>query len=115
MPKLAWYYHRKSCQTCQKSDDYLDRKGIAPEVKIDCKKEPMTFDEAKNLLKGVQTLYATKGTKVIETDLRGEVDDSVLESLLIGPSGKLRAPSLRTHDAMIVGFNEEMYNKALRG
>lgn len=33
--------------------------------------------------------------------------------VLIGPTGKLRSPAIRSGRMLIVGFNEEMYRKAL--
>ena len=45
-------------------------------------------------------------------DLRKEeVDDESLKKLMLGPTGNLRAPTLRKGKTLIVGFNEEMYEK----
>lgn len=38
-------------------------------------------------------------------------DTATLESLLIGPSGNLRAPTIRQGKTLIVGFDEETYAK----
>lgn len=66
------------------------------------------------MLAGVDELYATKGKKVIRVDLRREKPDrATLESLLIGPSGNLRAPTLRRGRTLLVGFDEETYAKVL--
>jgi arsenate reductase-like glutaredoxin family protein len=113
MSKIDWMYHRKNCKTCQKTDAYVEDRGVAVKEIVDCKKEPMSFAQAKKLLGGASKLYATKGTKTFEVDLKTESDDQLLESLLIGPSGNLRAPTIKTGDVVVVGFDEELYNKAL--
>ena len=41
-------------------------------------------------------------------------DDFSLEEqlkLMLGPTGNLRAPTLRLGKTLVVGFNEEMYSK----
>ena len=59
-------------------------------------------------------LYATKGKKVVHVDLRRDTPDrATLESLLIGPSGNLRAPTLRRGRTLLVGFDEATYAKVL--
>ena len=66
------------------------------------------------MLEGVDELYATKGKKVIHVDLRREQPDrATLASLLIGPSGNLRAPTLRRGRTLLVGFDEATYAKVL--
>lgn len=77
---------------------------------MNAKKDPHGPDEAKALLNGMHELIATKGKKVIRIDLRkGEADSDQIESLMIGPSGKLRAPTIRVGKKLLVGFDEEMY------
>jgi arsenate reductase-like glutaredoxin family protein len=111
MKTLDWMYHRKNCNTCKKTDDYLEANKIGVATIVDCKAQPMAFAEAKELLNGVSKLYATKGTKLVELDV-SEADDDELASLIIGPSGKLRAPTIKSGDVMVVGFQEEAYKKA---
>ena len=66
------------------------------------------------MLEGVDELYATKGKKLVYVDLRREKPDrATLESLLIGPSGNLRAPTLRRGRTLLVGFDEAAYAKVL--
>lgn len=66
------------------------------------------------MLEGVDEVYATKGKKVVHVDIRREKPDrATLESLLIGPSGNLRAPTLRRGRTLLVGFDEATYAKVL--
>lgn len=59
-------------------------------------------------------MYATKGKKVIHLDLRRDKPDrATLEGLLIGPSGNLRAPTLRRGRTVLVGFDEATYATVL--
>jgi hypothetical protein len=66
------------------------------------------------VLAGVDELYATRGKTVVHVDLEREKPDrATLEKLLIGPSGNLRAPTLRRGRTLLVGFDEATYAKVL--
>jgi arsenate reductase-like glutaredoxin family protein len=40
-------------------------------------------------------------------------DDDALLAQMIGPSGNLRAPTVRIGDTLVVGYNEEAYRQYL--
>jgi arsenate reductase-like glutaredoxin family protein len=81
---------------------------------VDAKKATITRRHALEVLEGVDEVYATKGRKVVHLDLRGDRPDrATLEGLLIGPSGNLRAPTLRRGRTLLVGFDEATYSKVL--
>jgi hypothetical protein len=63
----------------------------------------------------VKKVVAMKGKKVETFDLTGRKrpDDETLLGHLIGPTGNLRAPTLRVGDTLLVGFNEEAYRQIL--
>jgi hypothetical protein len=56
---------------------------------------------------------ATRGKQVIRLDMRDRPDDATLKSLIIGPSGNLRAPTLRIGRTLLVGFDEATYKSFL--
>ena len=59
-------------------------------------------------------LIAAKGKKVERIDLRkGRPDKATVARLMIGPSGNLRAPTLRVGKKILVGFDEESYERVL--
>ena len=81
---------------------------------VDAKKRKIGEKEALALAAQVDVIYATKGTLVFEVDLRkGNPDAATLRDLLIGPSGNLRAPTLRAGKTLLVGFNEATYKRIL--
>ena len=83
-------------------------------TQVDAKKATITRARALEVLDGVDELYATKGKKVIRVDLRREKPDrATLEGILVGPSGNLRAPTLRRGRTLLVGFDEATYAKVL--
>ena len=59
-------------------------------------------------MKGADVLIAARGKKVERLDLKTErPDKATVERLMLGPTGNLRAPTLRVGRTLIVGFDEE--------
>ncbi len=81
---------------------------------MDARKRPIAGVSVLGLLHGVDHLYATKGGDVVHLDLRARKPDrATLLGLLLGPTGNLRAPTIRKGRTLIVGFNEDMYLRLL--
>jgi arsenate reductase-like glutaredoxin family protein len=59
-------------------------------------------------------LIAMKGKRVETFDLKkARPDDETLLAHLLGPTGNLRAPTVRVGKTLLVGFNEEAYREVL--
>ncbi len=77
---------------------------------MDARKTPLKEKEALSLLRDVDELYVSKGKQVVRLDLKKEKPDRAgLAALLLGPTGNLRAPTLRKGRTLIVGFDEATY------
>jgi hypothetical protein len=80
---------------------------------VDAKKQRYAREDALALLAGVRTLVVANRGKVVREDLKsGRPEDDALAKLLLGPSGNLRAPTLRLGTTMLVGFDAAMYADA---
>ena len=55
------------------------------------------------LAREMKEVYATKGKNVIHLDMRTNPSDDEVAALLVGPSGNLRAPTLRRGKTLLVG------------
>ena len=74
----------------------------------------MSRDAALTLLDDVSSLYVAKGKKVTQVDLKKDrPSDDELAKLMLGPTGNLRAPTVRKGKTLLVGFNDEMYGDIL--
>ena len=64
------------------------------------------------LVDDADELYAAKGKTVVHLDLKADRPDrATLRKLVLGPTGNLRAPTLRTGRTLIVGFDQPMYEQ----
>jgi hypothetical protein len=77
-------------------------------------KEPVVGEAALTVLEGIEHLYVAKGSKVLRFSLSHDRPKNVvLLSLLLGRSGKLRAPTIRTEETLLVGYNLELLETGL--
>ena len=83
---------------------------------VDARKERLTGDEALALTKDVDKLIVAKGAKLVTIDLKKDKPSRAdLLAMLLGPTGNLRAPTLRKGKTLLVGFSEETYARVLGG
>jgi arsenate reductase-like glutaredoxin family protein len=72
--------------------------------------------EALQLLDGMTKLLVAKGKKVTHIDLKKErPDDEALIKMMLGPTGNLRAPTLKVGKTVLVGFNPEAFTVTFGG
>lgn len=76
---------------------------------MDAKKQRFGADDLHDVLHGVRHLIVAKGKKVLRFDLNEDPADEDLQKAMLGPSGNLRAPTLRLGKKMLVGFHGEAY------
>ena len=82
--------------------------------RTDATKERRGRDEALALARSVEKLVVGKGKKVVAFDMkRDPPDDKMLLAHLLGPTGNLRAPTLRRGQTLLVGFSADAYRAVL--
>ena len=100
--------------TCAKTQGFLARHKVTVAAQRDAKKATIEGDAALGVLKDVDQLYVARGKRVVHIDLRREKPPRAdLLGLLLGPTGNLRAPTLRKGRTLIVGFDEATYKDLL--
>jgi len=100
--------------TCAKTQGFLARRKVVVAAQTDAKKATIKGDAALGVLKDVDELYVAKGKRVVHVNLtRERPPRAELLGLLLGPTGNLRAPTLRKGRTLIVGFDETTYKRVL--
>ncbi len=69
-------------------------------------------DDAEALARAASKLIVAKGKKVSEFKAGADVADDAIDAML-GPTGNLRAPTLKVGKTLLVGFNEDSYSAVL--
>ena len=100
--------------TCARTQGFLAKHKVAVADQRDAKKATIKGEAALGVLRGVDQLYVAKGKRVVHVDLkRDKLPRAELLGLLLGPTGNLRAPTLRRNRTLIVGFDEATYTALL--
>ena len=68
--------------------------------------------EASELAKQASKIIVAKGKKISEF-AGGKAGKDVLDAML-GPTGNLRAPTIRKGKTIVVGFNEDVFEQVFR-
>ena len=71
-------------------------------------------DTAVALARTCDTLIVAKGRKVTTFEVSADPGDEMVDAML-GPTGNLRAPTVRAGRTLLVGFNQEAYATILAG
>ncbi len=83
---------------------------------MDAGKERKGRAEALKLARSAEVVVVARGKKVVTLDMKAAPpDDDALAALLLGPTGNLKAPTLRKGNLLLVGFGEEAYRQVLGG
>ena len=70
--------------------------------------------DALALARGVAIVVVAKGRNVVRFDMENNApNDETLLAHLLGPTGNLRAPTLKKGTTLVVGFNEDVYEEFL--
>jgi len=66
--------------------------------------------DSRDLLSKATKLIAMKGKKVTEFNVAKEVPEEAVAAML-GPTGNLRSPTIKAGKKLIVGFNQEIFER----
>lgn len=79
---------------------------------MDANKQKQGRAEALALAKAASVIHVARGKKVVTFNMKKDApDDATLLGHLLGPTGNLRAPTIRKGKTLYVGFSEEAYRE----
>jgi arsenate reductase-like glutaredoxin family protein len=91
----------------------LEARGIAVTETVSATKK-LGRDDALAMVRQAQRLIAARGKKVTAVDLAaGKPSDEELAKLMLGPTGNLRAPTMRVGPTIVVGYNDQVFSDEL--
>jgi len=89
----------------------LEANDLEPKEEVNASKK-LGRDHASEMADAASKLIVAKGKKVTTFDIKTNVDDEAIDAML-GPTGNLRAPTMRVGKTLVVGFNDEAYESVL--
>ena len=91
--------------------EFLDTRNLKPENRTDARKEKMDAAAVWDLMGSAKQIIVAKGKRV-ETFVPTEDTQESILKVVMGRSGNLRAPTIRSRDIFLVGYNDALYETA---
>lgn len=110
--RIDWFYQRNHCESCERARDFLSRHDVPTRLIDDARVTRFDRNAVVDMLREIDRVVATRGPAIRDvslTDPQNSGDE--VTKLLIGPSGNLRAPTLRIGRTLIVGFSQPLYEQ----
>ena len=102
--------------SCKKAQEFLEKNDLEPSDRADAGTKPRGKSEALALAKTADRIVVARGKKIVTFDMKKDrPDETTLLSHLLGPTGNLRAPTIRKGKTLLVGFNPDAYSALLKG
>ena len=71
--------------------------------------------QALELASQASLVVVARGRNVVRFDMqRDRPDDATLLARMLGPTGSLRAPTIRCGKTLLIGFNEDVYAEVFK-
>ncbi len=101
--------------SCKKAQGFLEANACKVDGPVvDASKDRRGRAAALELARQASRVVVARGKKAVTFDMMKEPpDDDTLAAHILGPTGNLRAPTLRVGDTLLVGFGEEAYRQIL--
>ena len=87
----------------------MEARELTPEEIVPASRK-LGRSDAKELAQAASKLIVAKGKKVSEFKTGKDVSDEAVDAML-GPTGNLRAPTIKVGKTLLVGFNEEPFSQ----
>src|SRR6516165_4239321 len=96
--------------SCNKAQGFLESRNWRVTEQTDASRTREGPEQALALAHSADRVIVAKGKKVVTFEMKKDPpDDETLLAHLLGPTGNLRAPTLRKGTTLLVGFSPEAY------
>jgi hypothetical protein len=99
---------------CKKAQGFLAAQKYEVKSHSDAKKDRRGPAEALELARCAEKIVVGRGNKVFTFDMKNQPpDEKTLLSYILGPTGNLKAPTLRRGKTLLVGFSQAAFEATL--
>src|SRR5262245_13020535 len=101
---------------CKKAQGFLEQGRWQVGDVTDAGKDRRGREQALELARSAEKVIVGRGKSVVVFDMKkAPPDDDTLAAHILGPTGNLKAPTLRKGRTLLVGFSEAAYREVLGG
>ncbi|RKU21469.1 hypothetical protein C6500_06855 [Candidatus Poribacteria bacterium] len=92
--------------------EFLDTRNLQPQSRTDARKERMDATAVWDLMSNAERIVVAKGRRVETFVPTEDTQESILKAVM-GRTGSLRAPTVRSGEIFFVGFNNVLYDQMM--
>ena len=82
---------------------------------VDARKTKLGRAEALRLARAADRVFVAKGKNIVQLDIKKDrPTDDELSAAILGPTGNLKAPTIRQGKSLFVGFDEALFADRLK-
>ena len=108
MIAIDWYYHRVGCTACKRAHDFLKGYELVVRERVDARRTRIGPSGFSDVVKGAKTVLVSNGRSVARFDLSSRTcDRGDMFARMVGPTGNLRAPTLKRNGLVVCGFHAD--------
>ncbi|MCI0379818.1 MAG: hypothetical protein L0215_19735 [Gemmataceae bacterium] len=97
---------------CKKAQGFLEKNDVEVAALVDAGKDRKGRAQALALAKEAAKIVVARGKKVVSFDMKKDPpDDDTLAAHVLGPTGNLRAPTVRKGKTLYIGFSDDVYRE----
>ncbi|MCA9242705.1 MAG: hypothetical protein KDA32_02025 [Phycisphaerales bacterium] len=94
-----------------KAQGFLAENGVDTQETVDAKAK-LGESDALRMAREAKVVIAAKGAKITRFDMKKDApSDDELLVVMLGPTGNLRAPTVRKGGTLLIGFSEAAYRE----
>ena len=103
---INWYYFRKGWTSCKKASDFMDAHRLVPDDVVPASRK-LGREDAAELAAKAKTVIVAKGKKLDTFKVTKKQPSDETVDAMLGPTGNLRAPTIRNGKTVVVGYNDD--------
>lgn len=112
---IDWYYHRLGCAACRKAQDFLSDYELVVRERVDARKTRIGPSALADVVKGAKTVLVSNGRSVARFELApGSRQRGEMFARMVGPTGNLRAPTLKRGGLVVVGYHADSLKELVK-
>ena len=97
--------------SCTKASAFIEKAGLTVRETVNASKDPHGRKEALEIAHAASKVIAGRGKKWEEFRMKDDPSDKELLAKMLGPTKKLRAPTIRVGKTVLAGFCEPAWKE----
>jgi arsenate reductase-like glutaredoxin family protein len=112
---IDWYWQRAGCTACAKAKEFLSEYELDVRQTLDARRTRIGPSGVAAVVEDAKTVLVSDGRSVRRYDVaKRQHDRSDMLARMVGPTGNLRAPTIRRNGLVVVGYHVDSMKELVK-